>query len=49
MGAITSLFGWLPGPLEALFVGAVGIFVLVGLFKIVSAIIKVITDLIPGW
>lgn len=49
MDAITSLFDWLPGPLEALFIGAVAIFILVGLFKLVCAVIRVITDLIPGW
>ena len=49
MTFIFSLFGWLPSPLQALFGGAVVIFVLVALFKLVSAIIKIITDLIPGW
>lgn len=49
MSSLNLLFGWLPGPLGALFRGAIAIFVLVGLFKLVSAIIKVVTDLIPGW
>lgn len=46
---IKSLFDWLPNPLGALFVGAIAIFVLYGVFKIVSAIIKLVTDIIPGW
>lgn len=49
MSSIMGLFGWLPGPLRVLFVGAIAIFILVALFKIVWAIIKTITDLIPGW
>lgn len=49
MAAISSLFSWLPGSLQLLFTGAVSLFFLVVLFKLVCAIIKVITDLIPGW
>lgn len=49
VSAVFSLFGWLPLPFQLLFGGAVAIFILVALFRLVSAIIKVITDLIPGW
>lgn len=49
MTAITSLFGWLPPSLQLLFSGALAIFILWALFNLVSAIIKIITDLIPGW
>lgn len=47
--SVFSLFNWLPFPLRYLFVGAVSIFVLVGLFKIISAVVHLIADIIPGW
>lgn len=46
---LKGLFSWLPAPLNALFIGAVAIFVLYGVFKIVVAIIQLVTDIIPGW
>lgn len=49
MVAIFSLFGWLPPFFQVLLGGALLIFVLVALFNIISALIKIITDLIPGW
>lgn len=49
MTAIFSLFGWLPSPLALLLGGAVAIFVLVSIFRLVVALINVVTDLIPGW
>lgn len=49
MNFVSALFGWLPPPLQVLFAGAIMIFVLVAFFKLVSAIIKIVTDLIPGW
>lgn len=49
MEAILSLFGWCPGPLKALFVGGVCLFLIYGVFKIVMAVIRAITDIIPGW
>lgn len=49
MTAINALFGWLPPFFQGLFGGGLAIFVLWAIFKLVSAIIKIITDLIPGW
>lgn len=49
MTAVFSLFSWLPSPLTLLLGGAVAIFVLVAIFRLVVALINVITDLIPGW
>lgn len=49
MTAINALFGWLPPFFQGLFGGGLAIFVLWALFKLVSAIIKIVTDLIPGW
>lgn len=49
MGAVFEIFRWLPGGLRGLFIGAVSVFVLYALYKIVAAIIHLITDIIPGW
>lgn len=49
MAAVFPLFCWLPSPLMLLFGGAVAIFILVAIFRLVVALIGIITDLIPGW
>ncbi len=49
MDALFSLFDWLPGSLKALCVGGLAIFFLIGLVRLIRAIIEIITDLIPGW
>lgn len=49
MKELFSLFSWLPDPLKALCVGGLAIFFLIGLFRLICAIINAITDLIPGW
>ncbi len=49
MAAVFALFSWLPSPLSLLVGGAVAIFILVAIFRLVVALINVITDLIPGW
>lgn len=49
MVAILSLFSWLPVTLQALFSGGFFIFILWCLFRLVVSIVRVITDLIPGW
>lgn len=49
MKALFSLFSWAPGPLALLLGGALAIFILYGIFKLVMAIVRAITDIIPGW
>lgn len=49
MAAVISLFSWLPTSLQFLFRGAIAIFILVALFKLILALINLVTDLIPGW
>ncbi len=49
MKELFSLFGWMPGPLKALCVGGLAIFVLIGVYRIIRSIIEFILDLIPGW
>lgn len=46
---VKGLYGWMPAPLNVLFIGAIAIFVMFGIFRIVTAIIQLITDIIPGW
>jgi len=49
MNVIKILFSWCPGPLGFLFTGGLTAFILFSLFKVVAAVIDVISDLIPGW
>lgn len=49
MGAVFHLFDWLPGGLRALVVGAVVLFVLVALVRLVAMILELLQNLFHWW